>query len=370
MNKILISVLALSFLFPGLAGAQEIFNSQNETIRAKVLEVISSEVREIPGTGTDHLYQDIRAEILDGERKGEVIEFENEFFDLEKGDKFYAMHNVYLDGRESYGVTNIDRRGGLLALALIFALAVIAFGKWQGVRSLISLLGSFIIIFAVLIPGLLSGWNPIIASSLVAAAILFIAIFFTHGFNRESLVAFSGTIVAVIITAFFALFAVEGTHLSGFASDESVYLNFNTRGELDMLGILLGAIIIGILGVLDDIAVTQAAVVTELYDANPNMSRKEVFAKAMRVGREHVSALVNTLVLAYTGASLPILLLFFMTEASAGVIINLEVIATEIVRIIVGSIGLILTVPIVTFLATKYLKGYKSAKPHSHSHSH
>lgn len=370
MKKNLITLLFISLMMPGLVSAQEIFNSQNETIRAKVLEVLSSEIREIPGTGTDHLYQDIRAQIIDGDREGEIIQFENEFFELERGDKFYAIHNVYIDGRESYGVTNIDRRGGLLLLVLVFAVVVIIFGKWQGVRSLISLLGSFLIIFFVLIPGLLAGWNPILASSVVAAGILFMAIFFTHGFNRESIVAFGGTMVAVIITSFFALIAVEGTHLNGFASDESVYLNFNTGGELDFLGILLGAIILGFLGVLDDIAVTQAAIVTELYNSNHKITSSEVFKKAMRVGREHVSALVNTLVLAYTGASLPVLLLFFNTAASADVIINLEVVATEIVRMIVGSMGLVLTVPIVTFLAVKYLKGYTPKHQHQHSHVH
>jgi uncharacterized membrane protein len=133
---------------------------------------------------------------------------------------------------------------------------------------------------------------------------------------------------------------------------------------------LLGAIIIGVLGVLDDIAVTQAAVVTELYNSNPNLSRRDVYKKAIRVGREHVGALVNTLVLAYTGASLPLLLHFYMASPSISMAINTELFATEIVRAIVGSIGLILAVPIVTILAVFYLKDYKPKHAHSHVHHH
>jgi len=176
--------------------------------------------------------------------------------------------------------------------------------------------------------------------------------------------------IAVFLTGLFAVVAVKMTSLSGFSADESMYLNLNTKGTLDFTGLLLGAIIVGVLGVLDDIAVTQAAVVSELYDSNPQMSKGEAYARALRIGREHVGALVNTLVLAYTGASLPILLYFQVSKMSFSSAVNLEIFATEIVRAIVGSIGLILTVPIVTLLAVFYLKGYKSKNPHTHHHHH
>ena len=234
-------------------------------------------------------------------------------------------------------------------------------------RSLLALGGSFFAIFYILMPGLLNGWNPLFASFLVASGILFAAIFFTHGFNRESAVAYFGTMISVLITGLFAIFAVYSTDLSGFSSDESVYLNFNTQGSLDFTALLLGAIIIGVLGVLDDIAVTQAAVVAELFDSNEKITRLEVYKRALRVGREHVGALVNTLVLAYTGASLPLLLYFYLSPANLVRSVNSEIFATEIVRAIVGSVGLILTVPIVTLLAVVYLKGHKS-KGHAHLH--
>jgi len=223
-------------------------------------------------------------------------------------------------------------------------------------------------IIFILLPGILNGWNPLVASFLVAGGILFAAIFFTHGFNRESVVAYAGTMIAVLLAGLFAIFAVHITDLSGFASDETIYLNFNTGGTLNFTALLLGAFIIGFLGVLDDIAVTQSAVVSELFNSNPEMKKREVYKRAMRVGREHVGALVNTLVLAYTGASLPLLLYFNLGPSSFATSINLEIFATEIVRMIVGSVGLVLTVPIVTFLAVTYLRGHKSQQGHLHRH--
>lgn len=356
------------WVVPHFAAAQELYNDYRGTWRAEVVEVLEEEIRNIPGTGTEHLYQTIRAEVLDGPKEGVVITIENDYLDLDEGDKFYFDYNVYIDGTEAYGIINIDRTGSLFILFGLFVLAVVIFGGWQGVRSLFALAGSFFAIFYILMPGILGGWNPLVASALVASGILFAAIFFTHGFNRESAVAYSGTMIAVILTSLFAFFSVHFTDLSGFTDDASTYLNFNTRGTLDFTALLLGAIIIGVLGVLDDIAVTQAAVVTELYASNPSLGRREIYKKALRIGREHISALINTLVLAYTGASLPLLLHFYIAASDVSMAINAEVFATEIVRAIVGSVGLIMAVPIVTLLATVYLRGYKS--PHMHTHGH
>lgn len=357
-------------LIPHTGMAQEVFNEDQGIWHGKVVGVISNEIKVIQGTDTEHLYQTIKAEVLDGPKKGETITIENDYLELSTGDKFYFRYSVYIDGSESYGVINVDRKGGLFFLIGLFVLAIVIFGGWQGVRSLFALAGSFFAIFYVLMPGILGGWNPVLASVLVASVILFAAIFFTHGFNRESAVAYGGTMLAVFLTSLFAIFSVNLTDLSGFASDASTYLNFNTRGSLDFTALLLGAMIIGVLGVLDDVAVTQAAVVTELYNSNASLTRTEVYRKAMRVGREHVGALVNTLVLAYTGASLPLLLHFYTASSSLSMSLNTELFATEIVRTIVGSIGLVLAVPIVTLLAVFYLKDYTPKHTHSHSHGH
>ena len=373
MKNLFYALPIFTFMFcvlPHTGVAQEVFNEDQGIWHGKVVEVITDEIKTIPGTDTEHLYQTIKVDVLDGPKEGEIITIENDYLKLSEGDKFYFRYSVYIDGSEAYGVINIDRKGSLYFLIGIFVLAVIIFGRWQGVRSLFALAGSFFAIFYILMPGILGGWNPVLASVLVASVILFAAIFFTHGFNRESAVAYSGTMIAVFLTSLFAIFSVHLTDLSGFASEASTYLNFNTGGSLDFTALLLGAMIIGVLGVLDDIAVTQAAVVTELFNSNSSLSRTEVYGKALRVGREHVGALVNTLVLAYTGASLPLLLHFYTASSSLSMSLNTELFATEIVRTIVGSIGLILAVPIVTVLAVFYLKDYKPKHGHSHSHGH
>lgn len=365
----LMSICLLSVPVVGVH-AQEVHNDYQGTWKGRVADVLEEETRAIPGTGTESVYQKLYVEIVDGPHDGEFVTIDSDTFTLRAGDQFYFNYYQYADGSDAYGIVHIDRQGALWTLLGLFILAVVVFGGWQGVRSLVALGGSFAILLFVLMPGLLNGWNPLLASFLVAGGILFAAIFFTHGFNRESAVAYGGTMLSVVLTGVFAFFAVHATKLTGFAAEEAVYLNFNTGGSLDFVGLLLGAIIIGVLGVLDDIAVTQAAVVTELFSSNPDMTRREVYMRALRVGHEHVGALVNTLVLAYTGASLPLLLYAYMSPTGFGATVNSEIFATEIVRAIVGSVGLILTVPIVTLLAVWYLKGYESPHGHSHSHGH
>jgi uncharacterized membrane protein len=362
--------LLLLLVVPGIGAAQTVYNEYQGTYRGEILSILEQQYQEVPSTGTDILIQTVSIKVLDGPKEGETLTIENEYLELDVGDKFYFNHNIYIDGTESYFVTNIDRRDALLFFVLLFVVTIVAFGGWQGVRSLIALGGSFLAIFYVLLPGLVAGYNPLLLSMLVASGVLFAAIFFTHGFNRESWVAYGGTMLAVFITSVLAIVAVLQTSLTGFVSDESVFLNFATDGTLDFTGLLLGAIIIGVLGVLDDIAVTQAAVVTELYQSNKDLTARMVYQKAIRVGREHVGALVNTLVLAYVGASLPLLMYFHLSPLHFWSLVNSELFATEIIRAIVGSIGLILTVPIVTGLAVYFLRDYVPKHGHSHGHGH
>lgn len=357
-------LLILLCITPFVSSAQE--TTPAPLFKAEVTSVISEDMQII--FDAEYKIQMLEARILSDGRKDEIITFTNDFQPMEVGQKFFVREDIIGDNESTYTVTHLDRSGALIFLLFIFIIAVISFGGWQGVRSLIALGVSFLAITSVLLPGILNGWNPLLASFFVAGTILFAAIFFTHGFNRESAVAYSGTMIAVGLAGIFAVFAVTITNLSGFAADEALTVNLDTGGTINFTALLLGAFIIGFLGVLDDIAVTQAAIVTELFKSNPQLSQTAVFKKAMRVGREHVGALVNTLVLAYTGASLPLLLYIRLTPTSWDILINIELFATEIVRVIVGSLGLILTVPLVTLLAVRYLKGYESKGGHTHHH--
>jgi len=367
-------VIAVLGLIPVTSGAQELHQDDQGLYRAEVVRVLEEGSREVPGTVVVTDYQLIEARFLEGPQAGEVVILDNDLLHLREGNKFFVYHMRTIDGQDLYTVAEPDRRGWMLALVLLFCASVLWLSGWQGVRALISLAASFFIIIYFLLPQILAGTSPVLVSAVVSIIILALAIYFTHGLNRESTAALLGTAIAITATAALAYLSVYLVHLTGFVGDEATYLNINTGGLLDFRGLLLGAIIIGVVGVLDDIAITQAATVSELHQSAPQLSRLEVYQKALRVGREHVGALVNTLVFAYTGAALPLLLLFSMSTTDPTLILNREVFATEIVRTIVGSMGLIMTVPLTTWIATWLLYGkIKPGRPkvgHHHGHSH
>ena len=371
---VLAALCALAFTIPVFAHAQVLHQDIQGVWRAQVVAVLESDTVRVPGTDVESAVQTLRVELLSGERVGEEIEFVNDFIQLDEGDTFFLNYLVTVNGDEFYSVREVDRRGAMALLFALFVAVIVGFGGWQGVRSLLSLAGSLLVIAYVLVPQLVAGVSPVPLSIAVAGLVLFFAIFFTHGFNIRSAIAYAGTMTAVFLTGLLAFFTITGADLTGFSSDATVYLNLSTGGELDFVGLLLAAVIIGALGVLDDIAVTQVAVVRELVDIR-TLGKWEIYHKAMRVGREHVGALVNTLVLAYTGAALPLLLFFSVSDTSVLTIINREIFATEIIRSLIGSIGLILAVPITTLLAVVILHRFRDRLPkddhgHSHGHSH
>ena len=359
LRNTFICIVLFFLLSPVFAFAQEDYQNEQGIWHARVIQITDTRTEILFPSSVEAVTQTIEVELLEGPNKGNVVTFDNDYIQLEEDQKFFANYFISPEGTY-YSVYEVDRRSSIIGLMILFAVVIIVFSGKQGIRSLVALAGSILVILYVLVPTLISGFPPVLISIVVATAILFFAIFFTHGFNKPSAVAFAGTVSAVILTGILAMLSIHLSHLTGFASDESVYLNFNTDGQLDFVGLLLAAIIIGAIGVLDDVAITQVAVVRELYATDQDIEKWKVYKKAMRVGKEHVSALINTLVLAYTGAALPLLLLFSQSENAFGSIINREVFATEIVRTMVGSIGLILAVPITTLLAVYLLEKYEN----------
>ncbi len=361
------SFALLSFVVGFSAKAQQNSRVFEDVFDARVVETLNQTKTQVPGTNKVLTVQTLKAELLDGPKKGEIILIEGDYLKLKKGDRFLVNYYVN-NGIEVFTVNEPERRPYIYGLMALFAIVILVFGGRQGLRSLLSLIGAFLAIFYILLPALLKGWSPVFVSTSVAAVVLFAAIFFTHGFNKGSAVAYAGTISAVAITAILAGLSVYLMKFTGFASEGSITLNFRIPQQLDFIGLLLGGIIVGVLGVLDDIAITQVAVVRELMD-DEKLTKKEIYTKALRVGKEHVGALVNTLALAYTGAALPMLMLMSISAYDATVILNKEVFASEVVRIIVGSIGLVLAVPITTWLAVMFCKKSDTFE-HSHTHFH
>lgn len=364
MKRFFCFVFAVTTILPFFAGAQELYEDLQGVWRAEVMRVVEEHAETVGGTDMRNTIQLLEVKLLEGEREGEMIMFSNDFIPLKEGNRFYLNYLKTINGDEIYSVREVDRRRVLWLLGGLFAAVIVFFGGLQGLRALVSLIGSLLVVVYVLLPLLVKGYAPIPTSAAIAGVILFFAIFFTHGFTKKSVIAYAGTLIAVILTGILAYVSVHAARLTGFASEEALYLNLGTRGELDLVGLLLAAIIIGALGVLDDIAVTQVSVVRELYEADSSLTKKEAYQKAIRVGKDHVGALVNTLVLAYTGAALPLLLLFSQSTTSFTAILNREVFATEIVRTLAGSMGLILAVPITTLLAVWFLKKKKSPAAH------
>ncbi len=337
------------------SGAQKVYQ-QPVILKGEVKEIISQKTEFLPGPDIEQTIQILKVEILEGEQKGAIVELQNDFIILKKGDRIFLNQILGVDGAEFYTFEETNRVQGLTFFIGLFVVVYFFFTGRRGIRALLSLLGSFIIIIYFLLPRLLAGAHPLFTSVFFAVIILFIIMYVTHGFNRKTTAAFLGTSISVLLTAFIAYYAVLFTSLSGFFSDEAVYLNIGTAGMLDMRGLLLGAIIIGMIGVLDDIAITQASAVREISKAGKDLSKKEIFAHSLRVGKDHMGASINTLALAYTGASLPLLLLFSMSVTPWEVIVSREVFATEVVRTIGGSFGLLLAMPLTTLFAVFFLK--------------
>jgi uncharacterized membrane protein len=375
MFKINIKILSVLFFVFGVY-SQDTFAQDSTLIeethsryKAEVVSVQSERTQNIPGTDTPHTYQGISARILDKDKEGVQVSIENDYTLLGVGDVFYLDYSKFEDGRETYTVAEVYRLNILIILALVlFALVVILGGK-QGVLSLLALCGSFLAIIYILFPGIIAGYNPVLISGILAVCILFFIMYVTHGFNRMTTAAFLGCFATISITIVLSYLAVIYAKLSGFSSDESIYLNFNTQGAIDFQGLLLGAIIIGVIGIIDDIAITQASVVAQLRSLKEKMNSREVFLRAMKVGRDHMGAVVNSLVLAYTGAALPLLLLVYSSDIPAVELLNQETIATEIVRTLVGSIGLVLAVPITTIISVILIKKGDDIYGH-HGHKH
>jgi uncharacterized membrane protein len=354
-------IASMSLFAFDVARAQELVESEQIVAKSVVLEVISQERKNIPGLDTKTDYQKIRVKILEGIEEGKEVVVENDYLNLEKGDVFYLAHTTNsVDGTDQYAVLDPYRLPAILFFVGLFILCVVLFGGIQGIRGLLSLIGSLLLIIYLLLPAVLHGYSPIAVTIATSSLIIILGSYITHGFNKTTTAAVFGMIVTVIITGLLAYFAVKYTRLSGFESEESVYLNLNTNGLIDFSGLLLSGIMIGLLGILYDVGIGQAVSVEELYKIGPHLPKSVIYKRALRIGREHIGALVNTLAIAYVGASLPLLLLFYSYKMNILLVLNKEVFAAEIIRAMIGSIGLVLAVPISTFIAVFMLVKHKN----------
>jgi uncharacterized membrane protein len=262
--------------------------------------------------------------------------------------------NISQQGEDADFIAVADRYRvpALGALLGLFAVAVTLVGGWRGVRSLIALALTLAVIIRIVVPLLLAGWNPVLLAVSSATLVTLATFLLTEGARPTTIAAAAGTFICLALTAVLAVVfneLAQFTVLQG--SGDLVYLQTVGRPELDLGGLLLAAVIFGALGILDDVTVTQAATVHELYEADPRVTRTELFRRAMNVGRSHISATVNTLALAYVGASLPLIVLFNAGQQDPLLTVSGEIVAVEVVKALVGSIGIVAAVPATTAIS-------------------
>jgi len=329
----------------------------SQTVLSRVTDIV--EEGQINLGGRDQLYQVMHVEVLEGDYKGMTFQIDygkrqirNDSFRFTPGDQVYILVDKTPNNQLDAYYVDYVRSKQLLILLAAFVVSLLIMGRWKGLGSLVALCFSMMVIINYVIPHILSGEDPVKVSLIGSVILLTATLYLTYGWNLKTHASVLSIMFSLLLTGALSLLFVSLTRLTGYGDENATYLMQMSSIQIDPRGLLLGGMIIGALGVLDDLVTSQSAAVVEIHDANPALGFRTTFQKAMRIGQDHVAATVNTLVLAYTGASLPLLLIFTLGNGSYSYFINSEFLAEEIVRTLVGSLGLIAAVPISTLIAT------------------
>lgn len=359
-KKIYIIIALVALFSPFFLHADET-KEEATNFKSEVVEVIKIEEK-IREDGTKFKQQDLKLLGLEGAWKNKEIVYRG-ISDIEvananfykAGDEVYVEGHTDESGQDVFYVVDFVRSGYLYILLIIFVLTVLLVGRFKGFKALVSLFLSFVVIIKFILPQILNGRDPFLVSLLGGLIILGIIIYLTEGFKKKSHIAVLSVLISLSVTLVLSIIFTKLTKLSGLAQEEAAFLIGVGNVEINFQGLLLAGFIIGAIGVLDDIIIGQIEAVEQIREANPNLSMKKVFKLAYKVGNTHLGAIVNTLFLTYAGAALPLLLLFVLNQ-NFGLtfhrLINTEIVSTEIVRTLVGSIGVMLSMPIATFLAS------------------
>jgi uncharacterized membrane protein len=331
-------------------------NAENtETLQGRITTITNEKTIEV--MGNKQLYQKLAILVTKGSNQGKTLTIENGNLPLvniiryKVGDRVTITHNSDENGHDIYLITDFIRSDSLLLLLIIFLVVILFVAKWKGLSSILSLTLTFIIVFKLILPLLANGANPVLVALITSILIIPVTFYLSHGFNNKTTVAILGALASLLITGTLIYIFIDLVHLSGLSSEDAATLSLYKPGLLNMKNILFAGMIIGVLGILDDITAAQASVVQELKTASPEIKKWELYKKAMNVGHDHITSMVNTLILVYSGAALPLLLIFVDNPHPFSEIINYEFLAEEIVRTLVGGIGLVLAVPITTLIA-------------------
>jgi uncharacterized membrane protein len=338
-----------------------------EFIKGEILGTTTSD-REESFNPLLNVYPDYKVKLQNGE---EVQVFSNSI-EYKNGTRVYIQKET-LDTGDSYYILNEKVRTTELYGSIIFFVlfVLLIFGK-KGLKSLLSLASSFAIILFILLPLTLKGYNPVLIAGFISALLLSSMMLITNGRNKITYSALIGCSFSIIVTILLSYFIINYSAISGRSDDLWAYFTFTVQSQINFSLLVIASMIIGVIGAVDDGAITQASVVAELKKANSKLSNLEYYKRAMRVGRDHAGAMINTLVLAYVGSSLPLLMYVYLAPIPTSILINQEMIIIEIFRSIIGSVGLLLAIPITTLVAVHLIKDkdLHDLDYHTHGHSH
>lgn len=339
----------------------------SDTVKARVLDILEEGTIQLGETQQD--YQILLVKISEGPLTGQLVEIDYgkrqirpPGLSLRPGDDVLVTASQLPDGTITAYFTDFIRNRSLFWLLATFVFFSVLISGWKGIRSLIAMSFSLLVITIYIIPQILQGKDPVWVSITGAFVLLAVTLYLTYGWTLKTHSAVLGTLVALLITGLLADFFMNLTRLTGFGSEDALFLAQQSQITINLRGLVLGGILIGALGVLDDLVITQASAVMELYLADPKQTWWGLFRSAMRIGQDHVAATVNTLVLAYAGAALPTMLLFSLSGENFSYLVSLEFVTEEIVRTLVGSLGLIAAVPLTTALSSA-LAAYHTRMP-------
>lgn len=358
-GRLLLAVVLVPALLATLVGLLALWPSErtraadaDQFVPDAVVASRVVEVREVDcgSAEVEARCQQVTAELEDGSRQQLEVDPGSGQPRLVVGDEVQLARYVDVAGLETYALVDYQRDRPLLLLALLTALVVVAVARWRGLAAIAGVAITAVGVVVFVLPAILEGSSPVAVALTASSALLFVVLYLAHGVSARTSAALVGTLLSLGLCALLSALSVDLTRITGLSSEETVALQGFAAG-VDVRELLLCGFVIGALGVLNDVTITQASAVWELRASDPRASRLAVYRRAMRIGRDHIASSVYTLVFAYAGAALPLLLVFTLLDRPVGQVLTGDLIAVELVRTAVGTIGLVLSVPITTAVA-------------------
>lgn len=350
------SLAAAAILRPQAVAHPQALGAPTELVEGTATNVTTRECQ--PGVPSGGMCSDVQIAVETGPDKGQTVNMtitEGPGQPRVKDGAPIIVGRTDDQGQITYYFSDLQRSNGLALVGIAFAIFVVAVARMRGLGALVGLAVTFAIITKFVLPSILDGNSPVLVTLVGASLIIIVVLYIAHGINARTSTAIIGTLTSLAIVGIGSVVAVRMANITGLSNEEVTYIQ-SFASNVNIEGLLLAGIILGGLGVLNDMTVSQASSVWEIHGARPTASRREVYSSAMRVGRDHIASTIYTLVLAYTGAALPLLILFTLADRSLGSVLTTDIVGEEIVRSAVGGIGLIASVPITTALAALVVK--------------